>query len=176
LELLSHSEPSFWQQSRNLVNFITALDLNRLTKQMDRRIALVIQEFFIRLLKRLRYDVLDVWLHESLKLMKRVTECSDHNKDCSRGIAAAGNERLCAGSPYATLPRLRQKPTGTYEAGISFSKGLTTEGATSRLHLPYRQPISIPLSIIDLSDLWACTPVPENGSHHLHETWKGSIS
>jgi hypothetical protein len=49
LELLSHSEPSFWQQSRNLVNFITALDLNRLTKQMDRRIALVIQEFFIRL-------------------------------------------------------------------------------------------------------------------------------
>jgi hypothetical protein len=60
LELLSHSEPSFWQQSRNLVNFITALNSNRLTTQMDRRIALVTQEFFIRLLKRLRYDVLDI--------------------------------------------------------------------------------------------------------------------
>jgi len=86
LELLSHSEPSFWQQSRNLVNFITALNSNRLTKQMDRRLALVTQEFFIRLLKRLRYDVLDVWLHESLELMKRVTECSGHNKDCSRAL------------------------------------------------------------------------------------------
>jgi hypothetical protein len=84
LELLSHCEPSFWQQSRNLVNFITALNSNRLTKQMDSRIALVTQEFFIRLLQRLRYDVLDVWLHESLKLMKRITECSGHNKDCSR--------------------------------------------------------------------------------------------
>ena len=51
---------------------------------MDSRIALVTQEFFIRLLKRLSYDVLDVWLHESLKLMKRITECSGHNKDCSR--------------------------------------------------------------------------------------------
>jgi hypothetical protein len=49
---------------------------------MDSRIALVTWEFFIRLLKRLRYDVFDVWLHESLKLMKRVTECSGHNKDC----------------------------------------------------------------------------------------------
>jgi hypothetical protein len=29
---------------------------------MDSRIALVTQEFFIRLLKRLRYDLLDVWL------------------------------------------------------------------------------------------------------------------
>jgi hypothetical protein len=53
-------------------------------KQMDSRIALVTQEFFIRLLKRLRYDVFDVWLHERLKLMKRVTECSGHNKDCNR--------------------------------------------------------------------------------------------
>jgi hypothetical protein len=51
---------------------------------MDSRIALVTQEFFIRLLKRLRYDVLDVWLHESLKLMKRVTQCPGHNFDCSR--------------------------------------------------------------------------------------------
>jgi hypothetical protein len=49
---------------------------------MDSRIALVTWEFFIRLLKRLRYDVFDVWLHESLKLMKRVTKCSGHNKDC----------------------------------------------------------------------------------------------
>ena len=65
-----------------MVNFITALNSNRLTKQMDSCIALVTQEFFIRLLKRLRYDVLDVRLHESLKLMKRVTECSGHNKDC----------------------------------------------------------------------------------------------
>jgi hypothetical protein len=65
-----------------LVNFITALNSNRLTKQMDSRIALVTQEFFICLLKRLRYDVFDVWLHKSLKLMKRVTECSGHNKDC----------------------------------------------------------------------------------------------
>jgi hypothetical protein len=79
-----HGEPSSWQQSRDLVNFITALNANRLTKQMDSRIALVTQEFFIRLLKRLRYDVLDVWLHESLKLMKRVTQCSGHNQDCSR--------------------------------------------------------------------------------------------
>ena len=55
---------------------------------MDSRIALVTQEFFIRLLKRLRYDVLDVWLHESLKLMKRITECSGHNKDCSRNRPA----------------------------------------------------------------------------------------
>jgi hypothetical protein len=51
---------------------------------MDSRIALVTQEFFIRLLKRLRYDVLDVWLHKSLKLMKRITDCSGHDKDCSR--------------------------------------------------------------------------------------------
>ena len=65
-----------------MVNFITALNSNRLTKQMDSRIALVTQEFFIRLLKRLRYDVFDVRLHESLKLMKRVTQCSGHNKDC----------------------------------------------------------------------------------------------
>jgi hypothetical protein len=84
LELLSRCEPSFRQQSRNLVNFITALNSNRLTKQMDSRIALVTQEFFIRLLKRLRYDVLDVWLHKNLKLMKRITECSGHNEDCSR--------------------------------------------------------------------------------------------
>jgi hypothetical protein len=41
LELLSHGEPSSWQQSRNLVNLITALNSNRLTKQMDSRIALV---------------------------------------------------------------------------------------------------------------------------------------
>jgi hypothetical protein len=53
---------------------------------MDRRIALVTQEFFIRLLKRLRYDVFDVWLDEGLKLMKRVTERSGHNKDCSRAL------------------------------------------------------------------------------------------
>jgi hypothetical protein len=51
---------------------------------MDSRLALVTEIFFIRLLKRLRYDVFDVWLHESLKLMKRVTECSGHKKDCSR--------------------------------------------------------------------------------------------
>jgi hypothetical protein len=51
---------------------------------MDSRIALVTQEFFIRMFKRLRYDVFDVRLHEGLKLMKRVTECSGHNKDCSR--------------------------------------------------------------------------------------------
>jgi hypothetical protein len=51
---------------------------------MDSRIALVAQEFFIRLLKALRYDVFDVWLHESLKLMKRVNQCSGHNQDCSR--------------------------------------------------------------------------------------------
>jgi hypothetical protein len=82
--LLSHGEPSSWQQSRELLNFVTALNSNRLTKQMDNRIALVTQESFIRLLKRLRYDVLDVWLHESLKLMKRVTQCSGHNQDCSR--------------------------------------------------------------------------------------------
>jgi hypothetical protein len=69
-----------------LVNFITALNSNRLAKQMDSRIALVTQEFFIRLLKRLRYDVLDVWLHKSLKLMKRITDCSGHNKDCSRAL------------------------------------------------------------------------------------------
>ena len=51
---------------------------------MDSRIALVTQDFFIRLLKRLRDDVTDVWLHERLKLMKRITKCSGHNKDCSR--------------------------------------------------------------------------------------------
>jgi hypothetical protein len=45
---------------------------------MDSRIALVTQEFFISLLKRLRYDVLDVWLHKSLKPMKRITDCSGH--------------------------------------------------------------------------------------------------
>jgi hypothetical protein len=28
--------------------------------------------------------VLDVWLHKSLKLMKRITDCSGHNNDCSR--------------------------------------------------------------------------------------------
>jgi hypothetical protein len=28
--------------------------------------------------------VFDVWLHESLKLMKRVTQCPGHNQDCSR--------------------------------------------------------------------------------------------
>ncbi|HET6220374.1 MAG TPA: hypothetical protein VFE27_25315 [Acidobacteriaceae bacterium] len=46
---------------------------------MDSRIALVTWESFIRLLKRLHYHVLDVWLHESLKLMKRVTDGSGHN-------------------------------------------------------------------------------------------------
>ncbi len=51
---------------------------------MDSRIALVTWESFIRLLKRLRYDVFDVWLNESLKLMKRVTQRRGHNKDCSR--------------------------------------------------------------------------------------------
>lgn len=56
-----------------MVNFSAALNSNRLMKQMDSRIALVTQESFIRLLKRLRYDVFDVRLHESLKLMKRVT-------------------------------------------------------------------------------------------------------
>ena len=78
-----HRDTSFWQQSRDLINVITALNSNRLTKQMDSCIALVTQEFFIRLLKRLRYDVLDVWLHESLKLMKRVAQCPGHNQDCS---------------------------------------------------------------------------------------------
>jgi hypothetical protein len=66
-------------------------------KQMDSRIALVTEEFFIRLLKRLRYDVFDVWLHERLKLMKRVTECSGHNKIVI-GKPAAGTDRLRAGS------------------------------------------------------------------------------
>jgi hypothetical protein len=46
------------------VNFITALNTDRLTKQMDSRIALVIDSFFLRPLERLRYDVFDVWLHE----------------------------------------------------------------------------------------------------------------
>jgi hypothetical protein len=62
-----------------LVTFITALNSNRLTKQMDSRVALVTWEFYIRLLQRLRYDVFDVWLQESLKLMERVTECFGHN-------------------------------------------------------------------------------------------------
>jgi hypothetical protein len=53
---------------------------------MDNRVALVAWEFFICLLKRLRYDVFDVWLHEGLKLMKRVTECSGHNRDCSLAL------------------------------------------------------------------------------------------
>ena len=51
---------------------------------MDSRIARVTEEFFIRLLKGLRYDVFDVRLHESLGLMKRVAKCSGHNKECSR--------------------------------------------------------------------------------------------
>ena len=51
---------------------------------MDNRIALVTQEFFIRVLKPLRDYVLDVWLYKSLKLMKRVTQCPGHNQDCSR--------------------------------------------------------------------------------------------
>ena len=51
---------------------------------MDSRIALVTQEFLIRSLKRLRDDVLDVRLHKSLKLMKRITDPSGHNNDCSR--------------------------------------------------------------------------------------------
>lgn len=63
-----------WQQSRDQINCITALNSNRLTKQMDSRIALVTQEFFIRPLKRLRYDVLDVWMHKSLKLMEPITD------------------------------------------------------------------------------------------------------
>jgi len=65
--LLSHFEASFAAKPEDLVNFITALNSNRLTKQMDSRIALVTWEFFIRLLKRLRYDVFDVWLHEGPK-------------------------------------------------------------------------------------------------------------
>jgi hypothetical protein len=81
-----HFDPSFWQQCRDLINLITALNQNRLTKQMDSRIALVTDQLFIRLLKRLRDDVLDARLHERLKLMKRVTECSSHNKDCSRAL------------------------------------------------------------------------------------------
>ena len=74
---------------------------------MDRRIALVTQEFFIRLLKRLRDDVTDVWLHESLKLMKRITECSGHNKDCSRALPPLETGRLCAGALRLPFPRLR---------------------------------------------------------------------
>jgi hypothetical protein len=47
---------------------------------MNGHIALVTEIFFVSLLKRLRNDVFDVWLYESLKLMKRVTECSGHNR------------------------------------------------------------------------------------------------
>jgi hypothetical protein len=50
-----------------------------------------VQEFFICLLKRLRYDVLDEWLHKSLKLMKHITDCSGHNKDCSRALPPTGS-------------------------------------------------------------------------------------
>jgi len=50
---------------------------------MDNRIALVTVDFLIRLLKRLRNDMFDMWLHESLKLMKCVTERPGHATDCS---------------------------------------------------------------------------------------------
>jgi hypothetical protein len=92
-----------------VVNFITALNSNRLTKQMDSRIALVTWEFFIRLRKRLRYDVFDVWLHKSLKLMKRVTECSGHNKDCRLlagvFVGLARGEQSLLPTLAATCPR-----------------------------------------------------------------------
>jgi hypothetical protein len=71
------------QQRADLVNVIAALNSNRLTKQMDNRIALVTVDFLIRLLKRLRNDMFDMWLHESLKLMKCVTERPGHATDCS---------------------------------------------------------------------------------------------
>jgi Transcriptional regulator PadR-like family len=86
---------------------------------MDSRVALATWEFFIRLLKRLRYDVFDVWLHEGLKLMKRVTECSGHNKDCSRQSRRRNRpiediERLCGtrlgpGTLYGAIGRLEQQ-------------------------------------------------------------------
>jgi hypothetical protein len=72
---------------------------------MDSRIALVTWEFFIRLLKRLRYDVFDVWLHEGLKLMKRVTECSGHNKDCSRALPPPETTGFAPVALKATIPR-----------------------------------------------------------------------
>ena len=71
------------QQSGDLLNFITTLNSNCLTEDVDSRAALVAKIVFIRLLKRLRDDMLDVWLHENLKLMKRVTECPGHAGDCS---------------------------------------------------------------------------------------------
>ena len=68
----------------DLLNFITAAECESLDEADGQPYRSGHQEFFIRLLKRLRYDVLDVWLHESLKLMKRVIQCHGHNKDCSR--------------------------------------------------------------------------------------------
>jgi hypothetical protein len=96
---------SLCQQSRDLVKFITALNSNCLSKQMDGRFALVTQQFFIRLLKSLRDNVFDVWLRESLKLMKRVTQYSGHNQDCSRANLPLKRN----GSPVSlTLSRLQR--------------------------------------------------------------------
>jgi hypothetical protein len=90
----------FGQQSGELLNFITALNSNRLTKDVDSCVALVALAFFIRLLKRLRDDMLDVWLHESLKLMKRVTERPGHANDCSLYLT---NRSVT--SPFAAFAR-----------------------------------------------------------------------
>jgi hypothetical protein len=94
------------QQSGDLLNFITALNSNCLTEDVDSRVAFVAEAFVIRLLKRLRDDMLDVWLHEGLKLMKRVTECPGHGKDCSR----YRTNQLC----YQPICRIRSRMSALY--------------------------------------------------------------
>ena len=95
---------------------------------MDSRIALVTQKFFICLLKRLRYNVLDVRLHKSPKPMKRITNCSGHNKDCSRALpaqpAGANEPHPIRNNPLRYLRQRRGQRDDT------FSKSLITEGVS----------------------------------------------
>ena len=118
-----------------MVNFIAALNSNRLMKQMDSRIALVTRQFFIRLLKPLRDDVLDVWLHESLKLMKRVAQGLGHNQDCSRGPVAGtkpgrteprrtGADMLMWSGIYEAPAKLRERRFGLVSAPSANSRAV----------------------------------------------------
>jgi hypothetical protein len=125
-----------------VVNFITALNSNRLTKQMDGRITLVTREFFIRLLKRLRYDVFDVWLHESLKLMKRVTECSGHNQDCRLLGYFSGTK---------STPTKRQKGSGSVTYWVTFLSPLPSPETRA---VAVRTSVACSASLFSVSQVW----------------------
>lgn len=76
------------QQRSDLIDLLTTLNPNRLTKQMNCRLALVAEFFLISLLKRLGDDMFDVRVHESPKLMECVPKRPGHAVYCIPEIRA----------------------------------------------------------------------------------------